>query len=234
MCFVACQISGVRPAEDDDASAETGEGEGEPNDPPPVEGDPPMDPPSDPPADPPDEEDPPVPDLRCVGTDMLDTTDRVVASYADAGECEQAVEAAGEGVVCAWFTPGMPIGPGGWDETGWRPMNIDTGMGLGRRPHMSFDDCLDATRNARGGVVCTNTGVGYKSAHIETNMWCGASSALEYCVIASLAAHDYHVCSFPSEGDGSGAGWVLTEIAGTDCNYLGSQTALSTCNASIP
>jgi hypothetical protein len=127
----------------------------------------------------------------------------------------------------------MPVGPGGWNETGWRPMNWETGIGLGRLPHESYEDCLEATRNARGGVVCTNTGVGYKSAHIETNMWCGASSNLHYCLMASIAARNFHVCSFPSEGTGAEAGWVLTRID-SECDYLTSQMPLDACNAMIP
>ena len=180
----------------------------------------------------------PSPDFQCVADSgvatLIDAAQMSVASYADTGECQQALDNMGESVVCAWFTPGMPIGPDAWDETGWRPMNVATLIGLGRRPHLSFQDCLDATQNARGGVVCTNTGVGYKSAHIETNKWCGASSNLLYCTEASLAARNFHVCSFPSDGDGSGPGWVLTEIAGTTCNYISSQMPLSQCNAMIP
>lgn len=183
-------------------------------------------------------EPPPAPDFECVtaasGADLVDGTTKVVASYASQAECQQALAAMGEGVVCAWFVPGMYIGPEGWDETGWRAMNIKTGMGLGRRPHVSLSDCLDASHNARGGVVCTNTGVGYKSAHIETNMWCGASSGLSYCLQASVAARNFHVCSFPSEGDGSGSGWVMTQIDGSTCNYLTSSMPLSECNALVP
>jgi hypothetical protein len=171
---------------------------------------------------------------EAAGVSLLDTEDRVVAVYESQGECDAVVDAAGEGVVCAWFTPGMNIGPGAWDETGWRPMNIETGMGLGRRPHESFDICLDATRHARGGVVCTQTGIGYKAAHIETNTWCGSSSELAYCLEATLAARDHFVCSFPSDGSGAGSGWVLTEIDGSQCDYLGASTTLDACNASVP
>lgn len=180
----------------------------------------------------------PIPDLQCVqdgaGATLIDASQQPVSSYDDVSQCQQALNNKGEGVVCAWFTPGMLIGPGAWDETGWRAMNIDTRTGLGRRPHSSFEDCLDATKSARGGVVCTNTGVGYKAAHIGTNQWCGASSNLPYCLQATLAAQDYYVCSFPSDGDGSGPGWVLTEIAGTSCNYLTSSMPLSQCNELVP
>jgi hypothetical protein len=168
------------------------------------------------------------------GAEMHDPAMQLVASYETELECQKALEHMGEGVVCAWFVPGMFIGPEAWDETGWRAMNVTSHMGLGRRPHTSFEDCLDATKNARGGVVCTNTGVGYKSAHIETNKWCGASSGFSYCLQASLAANEFHVCSFPSDGDGSGPGWVLTEIAGTTCNYLSASMPLADCNALIP
>ncbi len=183
-------------------------------------------------------DDPPAPDFAChageSGAELRDAGMQLVASYQSVAECQQALDAMGEGVVCAWFVPGMYIGPEGWDETGWRAMNVKTGMGLGRRPHVSLSDCLDATRNARGGVVCTNTGVGYKSAHIDTNHWCGASSGLSYCLQASLAARNFYVCSFPSDGDGSGPGWVLTQIDGATCNYLTSSMPLSECNALVP
>ena len=134
-----------------------------------------------------------------------------------------AVEAAGEHVVCAWFTEDMPVGPGGWAERGWRAMNVQTGVGLGRMPHESFEACLDATRAAPGAVVCTNTGVGFKGTHVETNTWCGSSSSLSPCLAASRAARGGHVCSFPSDGDGTGPGWVLTRI-GASC----------ACSASTP
>ena len=79
-----------------------------------------------------------------------------------------------------------------------------------------------------------NAGVGYKSAHIETNQWCGSSSSLPYCLIASAAARDSWVCSFPSDGDGSGPGWNLTHIVGMRCDYTTGGLYLSDCNAMIP
>lgn len=147
-------------------------------------------------------------------------------------ECEKIRAAANGGVVCLWFTPEMPVGPGGWNETGWRPANVDTKLGLGRRPMLSQEDCLSATRAAAGGVVCTNTGLGAKAAHTTTNMWCGASSQLKYCLIASAAALDHVVCSFPSDGTGTEKGWVRTRIT-DQCDYQGSQQSLPECNASI-
>jgi hypothetical protein len=231
----ACGLDGPR-ARERDGDAD-GAGGAPPGDEPPPGDDPEQPPPEQPPPEQPPPEEPPP--LRCVADGaegvLFDATDREVARYDDVPQCEQVVEAAGEGVVCAWFTPGMPVGPGAWgDETGWRPMNVATEIGLGRVPHLSFDDCLAASANARGGVVCTNTAVGYKSAHIETNTWCGASSNLAYCLQASLAARDFHVCSFPSSGDGSEPGWVLTEIAGTECDYLTSSMPLDECNALVP
>lgn len=157
-----------------------------------------------------------------------------VAHYTSLSECQQALDDRGEGVVCVWFTPTMPVGPGGWKETGWRPMNIETGIGLGRQPLDSFEDCRAATRNARGGVVCTNTGIGFKAAHIGTNKWCGASSGLDYCLKATLAAKNHYVCSFPSEGQGPGVKWILTHIDGNTCHYLSSKMTIDDCNAKVP
>ncbi len=176
--------------------------------------------------------------MQCIasaGQAILKTTHPVktIADYRTMTECEQSRLNSRGGVVCVWFTPDMTIGPGGWDETGWRAMNIQTKVGLGRKTHSTFEDCLLATKNANGGVVCTNTGVGYKAANISTNMWCGASSQLKYCVQASLAAKNNHVCSFPSDGTGAGAGWVLTKVTST-CEYLSGQKTLAECNKLIP
>lgn len=173
-------------------------------------------------------------DLYCDGVTMRDVDGATIATYESGAVCSEVLAARGDGVVCRYFNAGDPIGPGGWDETGWRAMNWRTGIGLGRRPHLDYDDCLEATRNARGGVVCTNTGVGYKSANIETNMWCGSSSALSYCLQASAAARDFWVCSFPSDGDGSGPGWNLTHIDGSTCDYTTGGLYLDDCNARIP
>src|SRR5262245_14009546 len=56
--------------------------------------------------------------LHCVeaagGAVLRDATDRDVATYETLAVCEEVLGAAGEGVVCAWFTPDMPVGPGGW------------------------------------------------------------------------------------------------------------------------
>lgn len=176
--------------------------------------------------------------MQCVangGQAILKTVTPVknIAEYRTMFECEQAKTHSHGGVVCVWFTPDMTVGPGGWEETGWRAMNIQTKLGLGRKTHSSFEDCLLATKNASGGVVCTNTGVGYKSANISTNMWCGASSQLKYCVQASSAARNNHVCSFPSDGTGAEAGWVMTKVTST-CEYLSGQKSLADCNKLIP
>jgi len=147
-------------------------------------------------------------------------------------QCEQVRLAAHGGVACVWFTPDMPVGPGGWNETGWRPMNVATKIGLGRRPVASIEICLQVSAAAAGGMVCTNTGVGYKSANIDTNMWCGASSQLSYCLEASRNAVDFNVCSFPSDGTGAEPGWVPTRVS-TTCEYLGAKRSLAACNASL-
>ncbi len=185
-------------------------------------------------ADPPDADPPDVTPtgLACEGNVLRDAG-RDVATYEDGAQCARALAAAGEGVVCAYFTADMPVGPGAYNDPGWRPMNVATGIGLGRFPHESVDNCLMATMAARGGVVCTNTGVGYKAAHIGTNMWCGSSSELSYCLEATLAAHDHYVCSFPTSGTGAEAGWSLTRID-AECDYIGTQTTLDACNAMIP
>ncbi len=157
---------------------------------------------------------------------------KVLDSHDTFDACDETRLAAAGGVVCVWFTPSMPVGPGGWNEVGWRPTNLETGMGLGRRPHLTRQDCLDATRAAGGGVVCTNTGLGAKAANIRTNNWCGASSQLNYCLEATRHAKDETVCSFPSSGTGAEAGWVKTKVTDT-CDYQSSQTSLSSCNSSV-
>ena len=162
----------------------------------------------------------------------IDTQEQV-ATYENKLQCNAAREAAHDGIVCVWFTPDMPVGPGGWNETGWRPMNTQTKLGLGRRPHKNFEDCLSASRNANGGVVCTNTGVGYKSANISTNHWCGASSQLTYCVKATKEAKQNYVCTFPSDGSGAEAGWVVTRVTSA-CEYIGTKRSISECNKNIP
>ncbi len=146
--------------------------------------------------------------------------------------CDEVRTAASGGVVCALFTPSMPVGPEGWNESGWRPTNVETGMGLGRRPHSSRAECLEATRAAGGGVVCTYTGLGAKAANIRTNKWCGASSQLSFCLEATRHARDETVCSFPSSGTGAEAGWVKTKVTDS-CDYQGSQIALGACNALV-
>jgi len=177
-------------------------------------------------------------ELMCVstgnGADLIRLRDEVViATYDSTGLCLESKDAAQGGVVCVYFTSDMPVGPGGWNENGWRPMNVQTKMGLGRKPLATREQCLDATRNASGGVVCTNTGLGAKAAHIGNNLWCGASSQLKYCLEASRAARNFTVCSFPSEGTGAEAGWVRTKI-GTTCDYQSNLMSLASCNASIP
>lgn len=174
------------------------------------------------------------PGLTCAGASLRDESGREVGAYDDAATCERVREAAGEGVVCGFFRPGDPIGPGAWEETGWRPMSVRSGVGLGRVPHDSLDDCLAATRSSRGGVVCIHTGIGYKAAHLDTNQWCGSSSALRFCLEATAAARDHWVCSFPSDGDGSGPGWTVTHIDGTSCDYGRGGLSLSDCNTMIP
>lgn len=161
------------------------------------------------------------------------TDGETIATYESESLCRESKDAANGGVVCVYFTPDMPVGPGGWNETGWRPMNYQTKIGLGRRPLTTREECLAATQAASGGVVCTNTGVGAKAAHIETNMWCGASSQLKYCLMASARARNFTVCSFPSDGTGAEAGWVRTQIS-TTCDYQSAQMTLDACSASIP
>ena len=57
---------------------------------------------------------------------------------------------------------------------------------------------------------------------------------MRYCLIASAAARDYWVCSFPSDGDGTNAGWNLTQIDGATCNYTSGGLELKACNRIIP
>ena len=177
-------------------------------------------------------------DLYCLlGEDTAElkivASQKLVATYESFNECESAREAVNGGVVCAYFTADMPLPQNGWQENGWRAMTIETKKGLGRKVHSSFDTCLLATKNASGGVVCIDTGVGYKSANIQTNNWCGASSALQYCVKATNAARKNHVCTFPSDGSGAEAGWVVTKVT-SGCEYLTSKATLEKCNSQIP
>lgn len=151
-----------------------------------------------------------------------------LAEFDSVNACARAVEASRGGVVCAWFTPSMPVGPGGWVSTGWRPMNIETGIGLGRLTIASFENCLSATKNASGNIVCTYTGIAFKPTHIETNMWCGSSAELEFCAVASAQAVDGRTCSFPSSGSGAEAGWVRT-IIGVECEYMGNKLPVDRC-----
>jgi len=164
---------------------------------------------------------------------LVDADGADVATYESAAVCADVLDAAGDRVVCVFFTEGMPVGPGGWNERGWRAMNWETGMGLGRVPHESYEACLEATRASAGGVVCTNTAIGFKGTHVETNTWCGSSSSFEPCLRASRHARGGYVCSFPSDGDGTGPGWVLTRI-GASCDYVGGATSLESCNAMVP
>jgi hypothetical protein len=157
----------------------------------------------------------------------------VLGSFSSLSECEETRGAAHGGVACIWFTPEMPVGKGGWNEAGWRPMNVHTKIGLGRKPLSTRAECLDATRNANGGVVCTNTGLGAKAANIATNLWCGASSQLKYCLLASRHASKQVVCSFPGSGTGVEASWVRTALVG-ECDYQSAQMTLEECNKTIP
>lgn len=165
---------------------------------------------------------------------LLRLTDgATLGTHTTEAECGEVKAAAHGGVACVWFTASMPVGPGGWQENGWRPTNITTRMGLGRKPLASLTECLEATRHANGGVVCTNTGVGAKAANIQTNLWCGASSQLSYCFKATARANDFVVCSFPSGGTGAEAGWVRTRVT-TECDYQGNKQTLAECSATIP
>src|SRR5690606_1304758 len=147
--------------------------------------------------------------------------------------CETVRAAAHGGVVCAWFTPGKPVAPGAWSGTGWRPMNVESRLGLGRLPIESMQQCLESTLNANGGVVCTNTGVGAKATNINTNNWCGSSSEHRYCIEATRSAKDFVVCSFPSSGTGAEAGWMRTRVT-ESCDYQSNKMSLAQCSASIP
>ncbi len=176
----------------------------------------------------------PLEELQCWGKDLIRVADnQKLSRFESNAQCEEARQASQGGVVCLWFTPGMPIGPEGWEETGWRPTNIETRIGLGRKAISDFPTCLGVTANASGGIVCTNTGLGFKPTNIETNLWCGASSQHLYCTQASQAAVDFEVCSFPSEGSGVEAGWVRTKITDT-CEYSGSKATVENCNATLP
>lgn len=176
-------------------------------------------------------------ELSCVtqggGVILVRLSDgRVLDTHADLATCEDVRLAAHGGVVCAWFTPSRPVGPGAWKETGWRPMSVKTELGLGRKPFATRDECLSASSTANGGVVCTNTGLGAKAANVETNQWCGASSQLSYCTLATEAAFDNVVCSFPSSGTGAENGWVRTRVT-DQCDYQTNQMSLKDCSASI-
>src|SRR5690349_8429696 len=57
----------------------------------------------------------------------------VLDTHTSQNDCEEVRLAAHGGVVCAWFTPSRKVGPGGWNETGWRPTNVETDTGLGRK-----------------------------------------------------------------------------------------------------
>jgi hypothetical protein len=167
-------------------------------------------------------------------TEMVRLADKTtLGKFKTLTECEDARGSATSGVVCTWFTPGMKIGSESWDETGWRPTNVETELGLGRRPLSKLSDCNTVVKSAAGGTVCTNTGLGFKPTNIETGMWCGSSSEMQYCVKATAAARDKHVCSFPSSGSGAGNGWALTQITNA-CKYIGKSESLKDCNARVP
>ncbi len=157
---------------------------------------------------------------------------KVLDTHATLADCEEVRSAAHGGVVCAFFTPSRPVGPGAWTETGWRALDIDSNLGLGRKTY-SKSDCLETTRAANGGVVCINTGLGAKAANTRTNQWCGASSSLSFCLEATRAAFNEVVCSFPSSGTGAEPGWTRTRVTDS-CEYQGSQQLLTDCSASIP
>lgn len=159
-------------------------------------------------------------------------TGKRLSEFAAWTQCELAREASNGSVVCTFLTPDDPVGPGGWKEYGWRPTHISSGVGLGRRPAMDFDSCLTLTENANGKIVCTNTGVGYKPTHIESNLWCGSSSLFQYCIQASKASVNNRTCSFPTSGSGAEAGWVTTVIADT-CEYNGNKKLITQCVSEI-
>lgn len=158
---------------------------------------------------------------------------RKIARFNNQGECNLSRDASHGGVICVYFTPEMPVGPGSWNEIGWRAMNIETGIGLGRKPHATKEQCLDSTRAAGGGLVCTNTGLGAKATNIDTNMWCGASAQLKYCLESTRYAADGLVCSFPANGTGAEPGWMKTRVT-TTCDYQGNPMSLEACNGTLP
>jgi hypothetical protein len=167
------------------------------------------------------------------GANLVRVRDQVILDrHATIERCEEVRIAAHGGVVCIWFTSSMHVGPGGWQETGWRTANVETKMGLGRKVLASFEQCLEVSRSANGGVVCTNTGLGAKAANINTNNWCGASSQMQYCLIATSRAKDFTVCSFPSDGSGAEPGWIRTKVTGS-CSYQSGPMSLHACNESI-
>lgn len=159
--------------------------------------------------------------------------DRRIGTFASKPECLESRDAANEGVVCVYFVPPPGGNPAGWLSPGWTPYHIDRRRYLGRALFKNQADCLAATRAAHGGMVCTNTGLGAMAARIDTNVWCGSSMQLKYCLQSTEAAKDHIFCSFPGDGTGAERRWVQTVV--TDhCEYSGPPRSLAECNQTLP
>lgn len=138
-------------------------------------------------------------------------------------QCDGAREASRYGLVCT---------RGAGNE--WRPTVIETTYAYGRFP-TSFNDCLELTRNASQGLVCTNTGTynfqGRKPTTVDSGPFRdaklhGASGQQASCTKAVREARNGVVCV--CNGDFCGQEqWIRKRL--TDGAVLPPTTSLDEC-----
>jgi len=129
-------------------------------------------------------------------------------------ECGLSVAAAADGVVCARADIS--------GDKSWKAVSVAHGHWLGRYA-VPAEDCFEATRHARGGVVCGHTGLvldggklGWKptfTAKPDDKGFLGSSAWLDFCKVATLHAREGQACANGNGGTGDHRYWYRQWIA---------------------
>jgi hypothetical protein len=140
-------------------------------------------------------------------------------------ECETAVEASKNGVVCARENASS--------SKAWKAININKGHWVGRYP-ITLEECSHATASSGPGVVCGHTGLtleggktGWKPTTISKpndQGFMGSSAWLDYCAVATELSHNGIVCANGNGGTGNHAQWYPHYVASGNHTGGGSGT----------
>jgi hypothetical protein len=133
------------------------------------------------------------------------------------------------GFVC------VPVQGGFKPQSTWRTRDGRGYPPLGRDPIQSRADCEKSRAAARNGVVCSNTGLGWKPTHYrgttdtrpDYGFWGSSIPSLDTCIQTTLGSTYLGVCYW------GGNAWFAGHISGQNRVLGGGFSTLGACNAHL-